>query len=372
MTSIELNSVTLPSGTAIKRQLRRPVPDDIKVLFEAGQLGSYDSYTLLYDIFLNTDNKTITAIGPPLLNLEQQLLPAHIKINGHKLPLIVRTHHKKLIILEATSPAQLFYDTPAVIYLANGQLQSITLTISTPLDGLSLVTVQKNNKIRWIRDWISYYHNEFGVENIFIYDNNSDKQEALIETLSNIATVIPWNFPHGIRHRSGNKYCQVGALNHFKYKFGKNTVILNFDIDELLVCNNSKIRRNILHKKTICFNSYNVPFDETICPDYSFKDFIYRDKLPRNGSLKYAMKGSLPGIMNVHHYNPAPRFWHKLLPRFLRHTHPVPQADAYFLHYLGITTNWKIHDRDRLKIAVTNHELTEDTAVIDAFSRFQL
>ena len=372
MTPIELNSVALPADTATKRQLRRPIPDHRKALFETGQLGAYDTHTLLYDVFLKADNKTITALGPPPLNLEQQLLPAHIEINGRELPLTVHTCHKKLIILEATSPAPLSNDTAAVICLANEQQQTITLSASTPPDGLSLVTVQKNNKLQWIRDWISYYRNEFGIQHVCIYDNNSDNQETLIETLSDFATIIPWNFPHGIRHRSGNKFCQVGALNHFKHRFGQNTVIFNFDIDELLVCPNPQIKRALCHGKMLRFNSYTVPFAATATPDYSFRDFSYREKAPRNSGSKYVMKGNLPGFMNVHHFNPVARFWHKLLPRSRKRTPLVPPDDAYFLHYRGITTNWKVHNRDRLKAADPAADfLVEDTAVVDAFSRFQ-
>ena len=372
MTPIELNTVVLPADTTVKRQLRRPIPDTRKELYENGQLGAYDWYTLLYDVFLNADNKTITAIGPVPLNLEQQILPAHIEVNGHKLPLTVHTHHKKLIILEAVSPVPLTGNTSAVVNLANGQQQTITLSPSTQPDGMSLVTVQKNNKLQWIRDWISYYRNEFGIQHVYIYDNNSDDQEALIETLGNIATVIPWNFPHGLKHRSGNKFCQVGALNHFKHRFGNNTVIFNFDIDELLVCHKPQIKRALRHGKMLRFDSYTVPLAATATADYSFRDFRYRERAPRKGSSKYVIKGSLPGFMNVHHFNPAARFWHKLLPKSWIRTPLAPVADAYFLHYRGITTNWKAHSRDRLKTVDTAANfLTEDTAVIDAFSRFQ-
>ena len=69
MAPIKLNTVVLPADTSIKRQLRRPIPDARKALYENGQLGAYDWYTLLYDVFLNADNKTITAIGPVPLNL---------------------------------------------------------------------------------------------------------------------------------------------------------------------------------------------------------------------------------------------------------------------------------------------------------------
>jgi len=372
MTPVELNTVVLPANTTVKRHLRRSIPDARKTLYENGQLGAYDWYTLLYDIFLNADYTTITAVGPVPLNLEQQLLPAQIEVNGHKLPLIVHSHQKKLIILEAVSPVPLTGDTSAVISLANGQQQTIALQAPTPLDGLSLVTIQKNNKLQWIRDWISYYRNEFGIQHVYIYDNNSDRQETLIEALDNIATVIPWNFPHGLKHRSGNKFCQVGALNHFKHRFGQNTVIFNFDIDELLVCHNPQIKRAIRRGEMLHFDSYTVPFSATSTPDYSFRDFKYREKEPRNGSTKYVMKGDLPGFMNVHHFNPAAHFWHRLLPGSWRRAPLVPVTDAYFLHYRGITTNWKAHSRDRLKTVETAANfLIEDTAVIDAFSRFQ-
>lgn len=372
MASIKLNSVALPADSSIRRQLRRPVPDERKTLYENGRLGVYDSHTLLYDVFLNTDNKTISAIGPPLLNLDKELLPATIEVNGHKLPLKLRTNHKKLIILEAISPAPIPSDTTAVIHLANGQHQTITLT-SAPLPyGPTLVTVQKNNKLQWITDWISYYKNEFGIQQVYIYDNNSDNQDALLESLESLATIIPWNFPHGISHRSGNKFCQVGALNHFKYRLGKNTSIFNFDIDELLVCRNQQIKQSLCNGKMTRFNSYTVPFTATPCPEYSFRDFRFREKEPRDSATKYVVNGDLPGIMNVHHFNPVPHFWKMLLPGSRRLPPAVPLADAYFLHYQGITTNWKIHNRDRLEsIATAENFLVEDTAVIDAFSRFQ-
>lgn len=372
MASIELNSIALPADSAIKRQLRRPIPEERKALYEQGQLGIYDSHTLLYDVFLNSDNKTIGAIGPPLLNLEQELLPASIEVNGHRLPLTLRTNHKKLIILEAISPATLPDNTTATIQLANGQHQGITLSTAALPDGLSLVTVQKNNKLQWIMDWISYYKNEFGIQHVYIYDNNSDNQETLIAALSDVATVIPWNFPHGISHRSGNKFCQVGALNHFKYRLGNNTIIFNFDIDELLVCHSRKIKRSLCTGKMTRFNNYIVPFTTTTDPEYSFRNFRFREKKPRDSGTKYVVNGSLPGLMNVHHFNPAPHFWHRLLPKSRLLPATTPLADAYFLHYQGITTNWKIHNTDRLEVTDLAENLyVEDTAVIDAFSRIQ-
>ena len=372
MASIELNSIALAADSAIKRQLRRPIPEARKALYEKGQLGIYDSHTLLYDIFLNPDNKTMGAIGPPLLNLQQQLLPATIEVNGHSLPLTLRINHKKLIILEAVSPVPLASDTTATVQLANGQRQGITLSTSALPDGLSLVTIQKNNKLQWITDWIRYYKNEFGIQHVYIYDNNSDNQEALIAALDGLATVIPWNFPHGISHRSGNKFCQVGALNHFKYRLGNRTTIFNFDIDELLVCHSRKTRRSLRTGKMTRFNNYIVPFTTTTGPEYSFRDFRFRENKPRDSGTKYVVKGNLPGLMNVHHFNPAPRFWHRLLPKSWLLPATTPLADAYFLHYQGITTNWKIHNTDRLEVTdLSENRYVEDTAVIDAFSRIQ-
>ena len=48
---------------------------------------------------------------------------------------------------------------------------------------LTLSTVQKNNKLKWIKDWIEYYKEVHGVDRVILYDNASEYQSTLEQEL---------------------------------------------------------------------------------------------------------------------------------------------------------------------------------------------
>lgn len=369
---LALNAIKLSPSSGQERNLRRRLPEEKMREYERGRLGAYDHTTIFYDVFLEADNKTIVAIGPPPLNLKSLVLSARLNIGNHSLSFKVATDFKKLLVLKTKLPFTKAPSEPLVAELvfSDGQTQKITLADNHRLHGKALVTVQKNNKLRWIKDWIAYYRGEYGIEHVCIYDNNSNEQEKLREQLDGLAEVIFWNFPYGVISSSGNQFCQVGALNHFKLRHAGKALIFNFDIDEMLVCKNAKTKKRILSGELLRFNNYNVYSHALTGPSHSFSDFVLRMPAPRNDAYKYVVSGNESGILNVHYFQRNFGVMKKLLPESFVSGSVVPAEDAYFLHYMGISTNWNNNrgfasDSD-LKSAV------EDRSVNTVFERLKI
>ena len=374
MINTELNSIKIDAESGLQRDIRHALPEKWVKPYQDGIIGRYDTHTIFYDVFLLDDCQTVVAIGPPLLNLHKTLLPATLSIDGRTLTFRTKTNHKKLLVLTAFLPTKLPENSlpDTQISFANGLSKTICLRSPTPLQGNMLITIQKNNKIKWIKDWITYYRDQFDIQHVVIYDNDSSNQKALIEKLRGIAIVIPWPFPFGIAYRSGNKFCQVGALNHLKIRYARNSLIFNFDIDELLVCKTEQAKRAILSARQVRFDSFFVPYTSTVKENYSFSDFKKRSATARNEAYKYIVHSDIPGIMNPHYFHAELGFWHRFLPDSFSRGPVIPVADAYFLHYTGITTNWKKHYVARLSENAEQPKNTiDDFSVIDVFSSLQ-
>ena len=365
-----LNTIKLEADSGLKRNLRNPLPEDQVENYKKGLLGEYDFYTIFYDVFLLDDCTTIVAMGPPLLNLEAALLPVTLNINGRTLKFKTKIRHKYLSTLTARLPDKLPDNHPvsAEISFANGLKKTIHLQLPTPLRGNVIVALQRDNKIEWIKDWVNYYRSQPYVENIVIYDNNSNNQAEVISSMDGIASVIPWPFPYGIIDRSGNKFCQVGAFNHFKARYARDSLIFHFDIDELLVVKTKKAERAIYSNRQTRFNNFFVPYMAGMKKNYSFSDFSKRYATARNGGYKYVVRSDLRGVMTAHYFFPVPGFLYRLLPKKFSRGPVLNTDDAYFLHYRGITKNWKKYFFDRFTEYEQDHQnLIDDFSVIDAF-----
>lgn len=380
MLNTTLNAIRLDADSGLRRDFSNPLPAEQVENYENGLIGEYDFRTVFYDVFLLEDFRTVVAMGPPLLNLERALLPATLNIDSRKVKFKTKTRYKQLSVLIARLPDKLVSFSSggrlaeAEIVFANGWNKTVRLHPATPLHGNTIVTHQKDNKIQWIKDWANYYRSRFYIQNVVIYDNDSVNQREVIDSMAGIATVIPWPFPFGITDRSGNNYCQVGAINHLKSRYVRNATIFHFDMDELLVLKTDKAKRAILSNRRVRFNSFFVPHIPGLREDYSFADFPKRYAQPRNGAYKHAVRSDTRGVMSVHHYVREPEFLWRLLPRNVSRGPVLPLTDAYFLHYRGITTNWnKHHDGDRLSGEPEpknpkSKALVEDHSVIDALN----
>ena len=99
---------------------------------------------------------------------------------------------------------------------------------------LTLVTLQKDNHLCWIKDWCLYYHRVYGVDLIVLYDNGSHNYSELAQELDQLSPdlkiiLIQWNFTYSMA-------TQTGALNHCYQSLGhRSRYYLNFDLDEYLI-----------------------------------------------------------------------------------------------------------------------------------------
>lgn len=83
----------------------------------------------------------------------------------------------------------------------------------------------------------------------------------------------------------------------------------------------------------------------------------------------HAERDEVPGLMEIRAFDLRATPRSRLLPKWITHGRVCPVKDAYFLHYQGITTNWKKQTHDRLQEDErASRASVEDLSVIDAFA----
>ncbi|MBC8479146.1 MAG: glycosyltransferase family 92 protein, partial [FCB group bacterium] len=191
-------------------------------------------------------------------------------------------------------------------------------------------------------------------------------RDELISDLAELdyVKIIPWDFPYGIYRSHGNKFCQTGALNHCRLKFGKDAVLFNFDIDELLVYPSEKLYSFLEKGKIVKFGGISVPVVGELPEDYSYDYFTQRKKLGQMGLQKYVCRSNAIIVNHVHkarhkrgnlttNLDRAKFSLHKFLKKLTGKSdlpanlayREIDLEDGYYLHYQGINTGWKKGER---------------------------
>jgi len=304
-------------------------------------LERYDNRTLFYDVWIA--QSTLWLLGPPLLSLEAT--PIDVTCNGEPVEL-------QLERVAAESEKLLIWHAPLVTVLPLNQIvvQFGNVTSRLELEPHQpptqrrriLTTLQKDNRIDWIADWIAWYAHHYAIDAVVLYDNASAEQQHLPGRLANAlqprlqpcslqqVTVVHWNAPYGliVNYNHANFFCQHGSLNHCPRRFAKpGDTILNFDIDELLFCKPSLLA-NIAEHKLLSFDSYWVPIPKDLEQDYSFATFKHRERKARGTCHKYVLQWHGGEHLCVHYVVDST-------------PHRVPLENGYYLHYRGISTFWK-------------------------------
>lgn len=323
-----------------------------KIPLDDFDLRQYDYHTLLYNVFLDYHNNHLILLGPPLLNFAKLFFPLKVYFNNRILNKPVIIKGMKFFILKYKLKDNCGEKNKVKIYTHKNKIYRFFIIRKNHYNCGSriLTTTQKNNKLIWIKDWAEYYKNKYGINNIIIYDNNSDNQKQLIHAFKNThVTIIPFNITFGPIRGRENRFLQTALLNNTLYQFAKmESYVFNFDIDELLAIDpkrlNQLLQGNVFYK----FRQYRVPYIYS-GEEYSFSNFKWKDKSSKDEDIgpKYLVSRKKTTSMAIHDCITQ---------------HPVQYLDDYFLHYKAITDGWKqLYGIYRLK----QEQNTKDCIPID-------
>lgn len=337
----------------------------------------FDDDTLAYDCFWMPDGR-IALLGPSLFNLFAPV----------KAMTVVAQPSGALCRVEARELdryARILIDAPPdTTHIALG-LGTRSLAVPVSESGVDvfasrrvIFTLNKDNQLSWIRDWVRFAADHHGADAVLIYDNGSTSYSAdeLLEAAGSLngikaARVVEWPFkygPQGIgRKYWDSNFCQHGAWEHARWRFlARARSAQNADIDELVVSKRGQSVFEAAEKDPFGIVSYagrwvigtsqtKIPLDN---PDRTLSDY---DTVLRPGrALKF---GVFP-------YDPmrCPPKWTvvpgKCPPQAQWGVHAIfgwlpsrrVSRDLSFRHFREISNNWKYARLDRPDFDPQSHE----------------
>jgi hypothetical protein len=345
----------------------------------------YDRRTIFYDLFVTASGRLL-ALGPPLLNLEPDLLPLRMFVHapglpdlGPLAPRIARPNHNCVILGTDLPPAYTGGPLSVRVVFANRLEATVTTEPPDVSDQrlVTLSTLQRDNHPKWIYDW-SIYHHGRGVDRLLLYDNGSQDFASVCRVLDDLPAtldviVVSWEYLYGLVQPS-KFFCQTGSLNHAHLRFAQTSWFLNLDIDEYLVGEDADLAlpaylaRQPAWTGLIELNSYGMPNIPLGCgPGVpTVREFGWRNRQPRGKYGKYALRAKAYKFSKTH----TARL------RFPYRRRRVPVGELAYLHYKAITTNWEhlaglAEDRLRPEAYLADHHVQE-RRVIDVLSRSKM
>lgn len=318
-------------------------------------LKLYDYTTLFYNIFLDYNNEHLVFLGPKLLNLKDKYMDFSVIFNGSKTTRS-QTYDGSHYFYFKYGVKNVAENNSVEIHI-NGHKKQVNIAKNNYKCGdRILITKQKNNRSKWLVDWIKHYTDRYNVTNIIIFDNNSNEFDTINNELAQFKHVqfIPYNFPFGIPKLFPSNFLQHSLMEIGFQQFCKDDAyIFNFDIDELLAVDPTHLDKMLKGNSTYYeFKDWFVPMTLDKDSDYSFKDFLYKDANPHDKSYKYIVNKRNTDTIKIHY----PKTKNKKL-----------HDGAYFLHYKGITTNWKHVFGNGNRLQQVND--TSNLVKIDNFNR---
>ncbi len=381
--------VLIPEDSACRRDFlsRQSTVDNVR-LTEA-DYREYDSRTIFYDVFRCDDDRKVVAIGPPPVNLRNELEKLRITCGGRMIPHRKR-EYRRLCVLELTCdqttnaeknlPLQFSFPSFDV------EIEVPPAPLSSPAEAphLGLMTLQRNNPLPWILDWCRWHHRLHGVSRLVLYDNASDNRDELAAALARMEeaidiVLVDWPFPYGPGRGHKNRFCQTGARNHYLRRFGSaDAWCLNLDIDECLVVSGKKTFKEYLHDcedngiVEVLFDSFIVPphQGQPAIANRRVSSYWFRNRERRGYNLKFAFKPRHIEYVGPHMAYPKNRVFAKLIgfprlydktlrffcrsvrkrlssKRMFRFFFPKQFAlrdlspeEMFFYHFRGLNTNW--------------------------------
>ena len=382
-------SILIPESSSVQRNYPRylDVPTEHR--------GKLDVKTVFFDVFFDESSQCLMGLGPKLFNLKQDLFPMSICVQGRSLRYDLQFIKDLIFFKTDKIPLGTTSQLEATFHFKPFS-QKITIRRSSRRHcvdrRLTLTTLQKDNPIPWISDWITWYYESYGVDRLILYDNNSATRDDVLEFLEKVESdieiiFVDWRFVHGFHPY---KYCQRGSLNHCRIRFGVNNgYCLNFDVDEYLMCRQKNLVKFLDQKLqyprptsvgVAQIEIIDMPPDTDESPIRCWH-FKYRKNTPdgkkaanpqrNSGKTKYIYRFNDVGYNSVHttdsekngefcrkryslttmiSYSLKRVIW-EITKKMLRHKYRKPRidmtyvdtADAHYFHFYGLHTGWSRH-----------------------------
>jgi len=313
-TTYEPRPIILPKGAPIHRTFPFKGPNQVDWIDD----------TIFYDVFYKHDNSAIICIGPPLLNLEEALELQEISCNGKQLRYRCTKFFEGYTLISIKVPRFLREELTVQLSFHFNLFEKIVEVVPNHPPArengkslLTLVTLQKDNPLEWIRDWMRWHNRMHGVGQLILYDNGSREYgyDELADTLhgeeeDSQSVLVNWDFPYTWDGQDDRRptWCpwpQIAALNHCYLKYGGYGWLLNADIDEYLVAKDAISLRDYLrqrprHYHHLCLITSMVVGigPEKRLAERSFRDFLWR-KNNRYPS-KYTCQCNMPLWLSTH------------------------------------------------------------------------
>ena len=361
----------------------------------SGEETKIDTATLFYDVFLDPSTNRLIGLGSAFLNLKKDLFPISIICRGTALKYELE-EIKGITFFQSET----LNEIPTSQFEVDFHFKTFNQTVlidpifdmksrSNSSYRLTLTTVQKDNPIEWVLDWLLWHHRAFGVQRLILYDNGSKNLDELIAQFSSKSfeleiVLVDWPFPHGVEPY---KYCQLGSLNHCRLRFPvPNGYCINLDVDEYLLASENNLL-NFLDSRlrypapgAIVLNEFLIPniFSDKRSNPARVSEFTHRNIVPgyqgdhknlnRFGRSKYIYSFENIGFNGKHstdslkcrlfaqRYSIVKQVLHLLkkalwesTKNMLRFRIPKPRIDAIyateselcFFHFTGLNTGWK-------------------------------
>ena len=349
---IRLSSITLPPNSHISRKARFSFKKR-----DSNFLQNFEQKILFYDIFWQDENKKILLIGPPPRNLTSLMKKAKFSVDGGKTLLKAKFHISLSVMItelsgDLSNAKELFIEFAGLKFTA-----PIQENISKFLPDTRIIfTISKNNPLKWIRAWADYYYQFHDANCLILFDNGS--------TNANLAEIAKELEQTKIEHIILISMPYIfGAIdlavftNPYWTNFLQNCInsitlrrfaaqaqgLLNCDIDEFAV---HREYSSIFHSLKDIPNGLLIMRGIWIEPHKyktnhgDHRDFAYKYSDPKKNSCKSPKwvidpKRSWVKKLNIHPY------WHWIenRPPFSKYI----TQDAFFWHFKGINTNWKLN-----------------------------
>jgi len=280
----------IPESWGVKREPRTPEEERKNIITQGFPYDEMFDWDTLFNEAISLGDGRALLIGPPLYELKKLI---RFELNGQ--PLRVQFEDKINVGLTIVHTDMINF----TLVNPKGNVEIIVNPRSTEFADMGCIsTMQKNEPIHWIKDWIQYHHLAHGVDGFIIYDNNSDQYtvdelQTELESLPfNIAIrVVPWNVPFGPHTpKWDSNFSQFTQLEHWKFKYAWcSNFAINQDIDELLVtagCTIDDVLEKIRTEKLpgIIYRTRNIdPFNERLetsahklpVSERRFKDYYF-------------------------------------------------------------------------------------------------